>query len=447
VSRRRSWLAVGCALALGLTAGLAVSQIDGGGRARARGRLRPGEGVSAQTAAARTAAGAGVRKRSDARRSGSRWIAVWAAGQQAAAPGTAFARGFRDQTVRDVIHVSLGGRLVRIRVSNAFGSRPLRVGAAAIAAPGAPPQALTFAGRGWVTVAPGAQAASDPVHLAVRPLERLTVSLFLPAVTGPPTEHFNAHQTNYLASGDRVMAGGAAFHQRLESWYFLSGVDVWSRARGALVALGDSITNGNGSLTGAYASWPDDLARRLAARAPGTLSVVDVGMEGNRVLNPSPCCGPSALARFSRDVLRQPGVREVIVLEGINDIGFARSSSPLTAPHTSVSAEQIIAGYEQLIHRAHAAGLKIFGATLTPFAGSQHWSPAGEAEREQLNAWIRGGHGFDGVIDFAAAVADPRDPRRLDPRYDDGDHLHLNDAGYRAMADAVNLAMLLRGLE
>ena len=379
------------------------------------------------------------------------WIAGWIASPEAAVPTSPFAGGFRARTtIRDIIDASAGGTLARIRLDNTFGDRALEVGRAAIAVAGqggaTVPETsvlLSFAGRRSAVIPPGGQLFSDPVRFDVRPLERLAVSVFLPLATGAPTEHDNAHQANYLAAGDRVLAGGAgAFGSTLASWYFVSGLDVWSSDREAVVALGDSITNGNGSVSGANARWPNDLARRLAALPGPTVSVLDAGIEGNRVLNAAPCCGPSALARFQRDVVRQSGVAEVIVLEGINDITYSRSTSPWTAPHTNVSAAQIIAGYKQLIRRAHAAGLKIFGSTLTPFGGSQHWTPAGEAKRDAVNAWIRASGAFDGVIDFARAVADPNDPVRLDPRFDDGDHLHLNGAGYQAMADAINLAML-----
>jgi lysophospholipase L1-like esterase len=281
----------------------------------------------------------------------------------------------------------------------------------------------------------------------VHPLEQLAVSVFLPQPTGDPTQHTKARQISYLAPGDRVLATrSSAFKARTQSWYFVSSVDVRRSARelGTVVALGDSITDGNGSLTNANARWPNDLARRLDALPGATLSVVDAGIDGNRVLNAAPCCGPSALTRFGRDVLRQSGVVEVILLEGINDITYPSSNSPLTVPHTDVSAQQIIAGYEQLIARAHAAGVKIFGGTLTPFQGSQHWTAAGEAKRDQINAWIRTSGAFDGVIDFARVLAAPGDPKRLNPRYDDGDHLHSDQAGYQAMANAINLAMLLR---
>jgi lysophospholipase L1-like esterase len=240
----------------------------------------------------------------------------------------------------------------------------------------------------------------------------------------------------------------AAFQTRIGAWYFVDGVDVMapSRDRGAIVALGDSITAGVGSTLNGEANWPDDLARRLATLTGPSLSVVDQGIGGNRVLNDAPCCGEDALARFDADVLGQTGVRDVILLEGINDIGYGHSRNPLTVPNTPVAAGQIIAGYEQLIAQAHAAGLRIFGATLLPFKGAHYWTPEGQMERDTVNHWILTSGAFDGVINFAAVVADPTDPQRLNPLYDSGDHLHPNDAGYRAMADAVDIPALLAPL-
>ena len=382
------------------------------------------------------------------------WAASWIASPEAASPGNPYDEGFRDQTIRNIIYTSAGGTLARVRFDNTFGSAPLQIGAAAIAiaaqgaavVPGSSVQ-LTFGGRRSTLIPPGQQELSDPVHLAVHPLESLAVSVFAPQSTGPPTWHADSREPGYVEAGNHVLAPAPSRLARpLDSWYLISGLEVWSSAPEAtVVALGDSITNGNGTADGANARWPNDLERRLDTRANGSsLSVVDAGIEGNRVLNPSLCCGQSALVRFGRDVLGQAGVREVIVLEGVNDIGFGSSSSPLAVPRVQVSAQQLIAGYEQLIARAHAARLKIFGATITPFKGSQHWTAAGEATRDAVNAWIRHSGAFDGVIDFAHAVADPRDPERLNPRYDDGDHLHMDDAGYQAMADAINLAMLLR---
>ena len=401
-----------------------------------------------------TACADAQRQADAAHRARGHWTASWTASPEAAAPGEPFNGGFRDQTIRNIIYTSAGGTLVRVRFDNTFGSGPLEIGAAAVAVaargaaviPGSSVE-LTFAGRHATVVPPGTRLFSDPVRLTVRPLESLAVSVFLPQATGPPTWHADSREPGYVVPGNHALADGpSGFARPLDSWYLISGLDVWSSAREtAVVAFGDSITNGNGTVVGANARWPNDLERRLDARAGGSiLSVVDAGIEGNRVLNASPCCGRSALARFGPDALHQAGVRAVILLEGINDIGFSSSTSPTTAPHTDVSAQQIIAGYQQLISAAHAAGLKIFGATLTPFKGAQHWTAAGEAKREAINSWILSSGAFDGVIDFAHAVADPSDPQRLRPRYDDGDHLHPDDAGYKAMAAAINLEMLLR---
>lgn len=295
-------------------------------------------------------------------------------------------------------------------------------------------------------IPPGAEALSDPVHLTVPALQDLAVSVYLPQPTGPATQHSDAQQDNYVASGNHALDdSGAAFGTVTQSWFFLDSVDVLDRSRdaGTVVAFGDSITDGYQSTVNANARWPNDLARRLDARYGQTLSVADEGISGNRVLNDSLCCGVNALARFDRDVVDRAGAREVILLEGINDIGFSQLTGPLTAPQTNVSAAQIIAGYEQLIAQAHAAGLKIFGGTLTPFKGAAYWTPAGEAKREAVNHWILTSGEFDGVINFAKAVADPSDPLIFNPAYDSGDHLHPNDAGYQAMANAIRLSMLV----
>ncbi|MGH2891781.1 MAG: SGNH/GDSL hydrolase family protein, partial [Solirubrobacteraceae bacterium] len=222
-------------------------------------------------------------------------------------------------------------------------------------------------------------------------------------------------------------------------------VDVTSQnpGLGTLVAFGDSITDGFHSTPGADARWPNDLARRLDTRFP-TLAVADEGISGDRVLTSDECCGVNALARFDRDVVNRAGVKEVILLMGINDIGFSVTPpNPVTNPLPDVSAAQIIAGYEQIIAQAHAAGLKIFGGTLTPFKGAAYYSTAGEAKREAVNDWILTSGAFDGVIDFARVVADPSDPTMMAPQYDSGDHLHPNDAGYQAMANAIPLRLLV----
>jgi lysophospholipase L1-like esterase len=277
----------------------------------------------------------------------------------------------------------------------------------------------------------------------VWPLEDLTVSVYLPGRTGPATLHAAAQQVNWISvAGDHAgEAGSGAFVTPTRSSYYLSGLQVRSSgAAGTVVAFGDSITDGVQSTVDGNARWPNDLARRLDALGGRTLAVADQGIGGNRVLDSSRCCGASAVARFTRDALDQPGVRDVIVLEGINDIGFLTRRRHLDA---DITAAAIIGGYQQLIAQAHARGLRIFGATLLPFRGAGYYRPAGEAAREAVNAWIRTSGAFDGVIDFDTIMRDPSDPLRLNPAYDSGDHLHPDDAGYQAMADAVNLDMLL----
>jgi lysophospholipase L1-like esterase len=278
-------------------------------------------------------------------------------------------------------------------------------------------------------------------------MQELVVSEFLPRPTGPPTEHGTAQQFNYVASGDHTAdSAGGAFTTRTLTWYLVDDVDALAppRETGTIVAIGDSITDGVGSTVGANARWPNDLARRLESRPGRTLNVINEGIGGNRVLNDAPCCGVNAVARFGADALAHAGVKAMILLEGVNDIGFSESIGWLTAPHSNVSADQIIAGYAQMITQAHAAGAPIFGATLTPFRGARYWTPSGEAKRKEINHWILTSGEFDDVIDFAKAVADPDHPEQFAHRYDSGDHLHPNDAGYRAMAAAINLGVLLR---
>jgi lysophospholipase L1-like esterase len=383
---------------------------------------------------------------------GSHWITSWGASPQPATAGNLSRAGFRNATLREIVLTSAGGVRVRVRLTNAFGSAPLLVGLAAVAIDDSGPntvpgtsRSLYFGGRRTVVIPPGGEATSDSVPLAVQPATRLAVSIFLPRPTGPATQHADAEQVNYVAAGAHVLGVGGPFKVRTHSWYFLDGVDVLGARRtlGSVIALGDSITDGVGSPFDENARWPNDLARRFNALAGSTLAVVDEGIGGNRVLNNALCCGVNAVSRFEQDVRDQPGARDVILLEGINDIGYSQNRGPLTAPHADVSALEIVEGYERIITLAHTAGLKIFGATLTPFQGARYWTPAGEAKREAVNNWIRTSGAFDGVIDFAAAVADPSDPERLNPAYDSGDHLHPNAAGYRAMAAAINLSALL----
>jgi lysophospholipase L1-like esterase len=373
------------------------------------------------------------------------WVASWAASPMAASDSEQAEQGFGNRTIRDVIYTSVGGEALRVRLSNLFGTRPLTIGRASVGVvleggglvPGSS-RPLTFGGRAAVTIPAGAAVTSDPVSGTVMPLTELAISLYLPGPTGPATNHLYAGQTSFVASGDRVAdAQGTSFNYREQSWYFATEVDVRSStADGTIVAFGDSITDGVGSEPGADDRWPDFLARRLDAilgdRAPG---IVDEGIGGNRVLSGSRCFGQSAVARFERDALSEPGVRAVIVLEGINDIGFAIDpANACTIPvGRHMTAALIEAGYLRLIAMAHARGIKVYLGTLTP-------APAREPLRSEVNRWIISSHAADGVINFAAATSAPGDPRYYDPAYNSGDNLHPNDLGYDMMANAIPLA-------
>lgn len=387
------------------------------------------------------------------------WVSSWAASPMAptpaslAAPDDFSSSGFTDQTVRDIVWTSAGGRAARIRLSNTFGSQPVtfnrvEVGVSAGGASVAPGtnHKVTFDGSAKVTIRPGAEVVSDPVAMNVPKETDLAVSLFAKKPTGPATYHSDAQQVNYVASGNHAASdNGNAFTTTTQHWYFLDNIDVrvGPQVKGTIVALGNSITDGFHSTVNANGRWPNYLARRILSGPPGQRhAVVDEGISGNRVLNNSACFGVNAQARFFRDVAERSGATYVILLEGINDIGFSQlPDSGCFAPNTNVSAAQIITGYKHLIAAAHAAGLKIFGGTLTPFKGALYYSHAAEVKREKVNRWIRTSGAFDGVIPFAKAVADPAHPLRILPAYDSGGHLHPNDAGYKAMADAVNLAL------
>jgi lysophospholipase L1-like esterase len=372
------------------------------------------------------------------------WVTSWGASPQAAIPGWGFSAGFDDQTVRNVIYPSAGGDQIRLELTNAFGRVPLRVGRVTVAVEGprgavaGPVYPATFGGRASVLIPAGAQLLSDPVAMPVEAQRELTVSIYLPGRTGPATFHSDAQQITWISDrGDHAAdASGRSFVIPDSSWYYLSGLVVRSpTAAGTVVAFGDSITDGFQTSVGTNSRWPNDLARRLGAQVGGPLlAVADEGISGNRVLLSSPEFGVSAEARFERDALDVPGVRDIIVLEGINDLGFSHG--------VDVSAAQLITGYRRLIAMAHARGLKIYGGTILPYQGSGYYSLAGEAEREAVNTWIRTSGAFDGVIDFDAVMADPGDPLRLNPAYNSGDNLHPNDAGYEAMANAISLQML-----
>jgi lysophospholipase L1-like esterase len=330
-------------------------------------------------------------------------------------------------------------------LSNAFGSAPLEIGAAHVAlrerdamVKASSVKPLTFGGKTTGRILPGATMVSDAVELTVPSVSDLVVDLFLPGELGtgpsPVTTHNGASQTNYLSgTGNHSGEPAMTVERTAGAWFLLARVEVASGSgSGAVVTFGDSITDGARSTLDTNSRWPDYLARRLAARKGKTLGVLNAGISGNQVLGDG--AGVSALARFDRDVLMQTGVTHVIVMEGINDIGIARSNP-------TPSADDLIAGHRQLIARAHARGLKVYGATLTPFEGAAYWSAEGEAKRQALNQWIRTSGEYDGVIDFDQVTRDPAAPTKFLPAYDSGDHLHPGDAGYKAMGEAVDLKL------
>jgi len=384
------------------------------------------------------------------------WIATWIASPEARWNGdfplpTNLPHQLWDQTVRQVARIGIGGSRVRILLSNAYGTRPLKIGAADIALSGKDAsivpgsnRVLTFDGKTSVVIPPGAPMLSDPVALDVAALSRLAVSLYLPDPTAPATFHWDARQTAYVGAGNQIAAMSLKVDSTLTTRVFLAAIQV-EAAPGTrtVVAFGDSITDGDGATIDADARWPDFLAQRMA---PRDVAVLNAGISGARVLRDK--MGVNALARFQRDVLAQPGIRAVIVLMGINDIAW--KDTPLALSDESTTAQDLITGYQQLIARAHARGVRIIGATLTPFEGALEDTPMRgyynadkERIRRQVNDWIRHSGAFDAVIDFDAILRDPTHPTRLLPAYDSGDHLHPGDAGNRAMAEAIDLHVLL----
>ncbi|HEX4223363.1 MAG TPA: SGNH/GDSL hydrolase family protein, partial [Pseudonocardiaceae bacterium] len=346
---------------------------------------------------------------------------------------------FTNETIRMVVHTTIGGSSVRIKLSNLRSTTPLSVGEVdvatqahqATAVPGSR-HLVTFSHARTVTIPAGAEVFSDPVNMTVAPQTSLLVSLYVPQATSSSTWHYDAYDTTYLSEpGDHAAdVDDGNYVTATTAWYYLSGVDVVApAARGTVVAFGDSITDGYNTPNGAYATWPDDLSRRLAGTNP--LGVVNAGIGGNRVLTdvppPNIYQGISAIKRFGHDALGQPGVRDVILLEGINDIGNDAGPNG-----TALTAQDLIDGYLNLIGQAHAAGVRIIGATILPDFGAGYYSAAHEAIRQAVNTWIRTSGAFDGVIDFDKAVQDPANPGALNPVYDSGDHLHPNAAGMQA---------------
>ncbi|AGH50137.1 lysophospholipase L1 [Sphingomonas sp. MM-1] len=384
-----------------------------------------------------------------------RWVGSWAASQQIPEPRNALdPADLRDATLRQIVRLSAGGKTIRVRLSNAFGTAPLRFSRVHVAPgrPGSPRidaargRIVTFAGRQDVIVPAGASWLSDPIDLAVPPLGSVAISFHLPDPPAQQTGHPGSRTTSYLVHGDQVDAAELPDAKTVDRWYQIAGIDVAAgKGSAAIVTLGDSITDGAGSTTNANDRWPDILAQRLqASQTTRHLSVLNHGIGGNRLLIDG--LGPNALARFDRDVLAQPGVRYLVLLEGVNDLGGLTREAPATPAQRADLVHRITATYAQIVARARAAGVKAIGATILPYGGSEYYHPdaGAEADRQAINAWIRTPGNFDAVVDFDAATRDPARPDRLRADYDSGDGLHPSPAGYRAMADAVPLGLFGR---
>jgi len=380
------------------------------------------------------------------------WIGTWASSPmgERVNPGQPSPA---DSTYRDVVRISLGGPTIRVVLTNEFGSRDLAIGAAHVALsaggdtsspsgaiqPGTD-HTLTFAGQSSIVIPAGALALSDPVPMRVAPLSSLAVSVYLPQQPiSETTCHEDGQSTNFITPGDTTAAETLTDPRHIGSWCFVKGIDVSSTNvhAASIVAFGDSITDGWQSIPNANRRWPDILANRLQTD-PGLshLSVLNEGIGGNRLLHDG--AGPNALARFDRDVLSQNGVKYLIVLEGINDIGHTAQPRD---PTDIVTTQQLIFALSQIVARAHAHGIKVYGATLTPYVGAKYESPAGEKMREAENDWIRTSGVFDGVIDFDKVTRDPNNPQVFAPAFDSGDHLHPGDAGYNAMGNSIDLSL------
>ena len=380
------------------------------------------------------------------------WIVSWGASQQIPEPQNALpADDLRDSTVRQIVHLSVGGRTLRVHVSNAFGTEALHFASVHIAHPLSPSSAaidpatdkpLTFAGKNDVLVPPGAEFVSDPVDYSVAPLSSLAVSYHLDAPPARQTGHPGSRATTWYTHGDSVASADLPDAKHIDHWYLLSDIDVLSSEKDAasIVALGDSITDGHGATTNGNDRWTDVLAARLQAdKKKRNIGVTNQGIGGNHLLTDG--LGPNALARFDRDALAQAGVKWVIVFEGVNDLGGLTIRGPVPQADHDAFVARVLSAYQQMIARAHAHGIRVIGATVTPYTGSEYYHPdaANEADRQAVNTWIRAAGHFDAVVDFDAVIRDPQNPARILPAYDCGDHLHPGPAGYKAMGEAIPL--------
>jgi lysophospholipase L1-like esterase len=389
----------------------------------------------------------------------SEWITSWGASPvsprlESAGPFQV-TPSFSNQTIRQRIRLSAGGDRVRLRLSNEYGTGPLDVGAATLARVGGDGRAnldtimtVTFGGDPSVTIAAGAPIVSDPIDLQVDELEKLSIALYFPGDTGICTCHPAGLQTAYLSGPGDFTSSSVTATETMIARAFLSGVEVSSAEMAhTIVLLGDSITDGVGSTDDANKRWPDRLAERLAEHSSDvSWGVVNAGISGNRVLSDG--AGESALARFDRDVLAVSGVTHVVVLEGINDIGFGLgvlegrlAEFAAGMPQGDISVKSMIAGYRQLIARTHSKGIKIYGATIIPYKGAAYFSEEGEAARQAINKWMRESGEFDAVLDFDSVLKDPGDPAQIADGMHIGDFLHGSDAGYQRIADSIDLSL------
>ncbi|WP_408007511.1 SGNH/GDSL hydrolase family protein [Pseudalkalibacillus sp. A8] len=369
------------------------------------------------------------------------WVGAWSASMQAPFEDGVSQRGFENQTIRFIIHPHTDGEKMRIRLSNTFGSEPLTIDKINVAVskkgaeiiPGTN-RKVTFGGDQKVTIPAGGKEFSDPMSFKVKNAKNLAVSVYVRDKTGPATWHPRSMQTTYISTGDHVTDSDAsAFKTKEEAWFWLDGVDVIpdSTVKGSIVVLGSSIANGNHSEQNANHRWTDFLAERFNQETDTKMSVLNAGVSANHLINSLPDKGENALARLEQDVFSQTGVKAVILNQGLNDIRH----------HPEYDSEKIIERMKDIIDASHDKGLKIYGGTLTPFKGSGMYTPEKEKTRKEVNDWIRTSGEFDGVIDFDKALRDPEDPERYLPKYDAGDHLHPNDAGYEVMAETVDLSM------
>jgi len=388
-------------------------------------------------------------------RAQSNWVCSWAASQQLPEPQNSLGVDeLRDATLRQSVHLSIGGTQLRVHFSNRFGITPLHIASVHLARAASlalgtidvhTDKALAFSGRPDVTIPAGAEYLSDPISFTAPALSDLTTTIYFDVPPSEQTGHPGSRATSFLSRGNVVSVAELPAPKKVEHWYFLAGVDVAAPPRAAaVVALGDSITDGHGSTTNGNDRWPDLLAKRLQAdRTARSVAVLNEGIGGNRLLLNG--LGPNALARLDHDVLAPAGVRYLIVLEGINDLGMLMRESEVSKAEQEALVQSMISAYEQIVARAHAHGIKTVGATLLPFVGSEfyHPGPDAEAHRQTINQWIRAPGHFDAVIDFDKVTRDPVHPERLLAAFDSGDHLHPSPAGYAAMAEAIPLALFV----